>query len=722
MTTSTLPLTDDPADSTEPKNGQFQQQIPIEATEAREFPIADTFEPPLQERRLVINTPLEATWQRWLYVTVALLVAVVQHAFSHTYWAPGHYGNNQNAYLVGGKMLATTGTTGFQPKSPWEFVGWMWNMADGASTAPGGGWMYPKYPAGLPLLNAIVYKISYSVGGMDSAVYWTHKISPLCTTAATLGIFFITRLIAGSFAGVLGMISFATLSVVLVLMNNPYSHAADMGFVTWGIYALLKWWQRGGWWRGSIAGFLLGYAATIRYTEGLLVLPLIAAVLCSVRWTKLRSWMRVSIPIIAWGLPLFVLVVFNYFTVGSFTGYDSTNESTGFTLTEMARKWRWGVDQFYNTGLYILMPLTIGGLLMGFKWNWRVALVLTLWYVPSTLLYLSYYWGMNLPVWGFLRFFSSVFPAGVIAAMWMLHQAASAGTTIAPLTRRRAMLTGLVVTGVSVLTLAIAWAAFKPNGQFETRAETSVVLITLAAAIVAAAVCNVGRGGTAMAAIAMGVLVAFPAAINVDVSDAPLERDHTIATNLNFAGQQIRRVAPDGSLVFANGQKVGNFLQFAGNYELYGTDYIMGGRPVPMIRGGPASDNPNPIQPARVKFVSKVYEKYDDKARVTEATRISVEAIHAGRRVFIVKEVDSAGALIAEMNRGGQVKAVEAASWIDPAKMSARATIALTTAGADGIARREPWRWKVFELKLADASTSAPTTAPATAPTTEPTN
>ena len=28
---------------------------------------------------------------------------------------------------------------------------------------------------------------------------------------------------------------------------------------------LILWWQKGAWWRSAIAGFLLGYALTIRY-------------------------------------------------------------------------------------------------------------------------------------------------------------------------------------------------------------------------------------------------------------------------------------------------------------------------------------------------------------------------------------------------------------------------------------------------------------------------
>ncbi|MDW8263009.1 MAG: glycosyltransferase family 39 protein, partial [Phycisphaerales bacterium] len=383
----------------------------------------------LQERRLTIAAPAESPGKRLLFLLIAIGLVGLHLSFSHAYWAPAHYGNNQNAYLVAGKLLATRGTSGFEPQTPWEFVGWMWNMADGASAAPGGGWHYPKYPLGLPVLNAIVYRLGHWLGGPETAIDWTFKVSPVCTAVAAFAVFLITRLLAGSFAGILAMISFSTLTVVLVLMNNPYSHAADVAFVCCGMYALIRWWQCGRCWWGVLAGFLLGFAATIRYTEGLLVLPILAAILGSMRWHRPVGWivaavisatativalvvyskqgtgaagvitalliaasiplivmlivmiadghgrmlLRLSVPLVAWAFPLAVLVVYNLLTIGSPTGYDSTNESTGFSLAELQRKWRWGIDQLYNTGLYILLPLSAAGMLMAFRWNWRVA-------------------------------------------------------------------------------------------------------------------------------------------------------------------------------------------------------------------------------------------------------------------------------------------------------------------------------------------------------------
>lgn len=736
----------------------------------------------LPPRLLQIETPVEPWFVRALFLLIALAICGLHVAFTHTYWAPAHWGNNQSAYLTAGKLLATTGTTGFEPSSPFQFVGWMWNMADESSTHPAGGWYYPKYPAGLPLLNAIAYTLGDWFAGPAGAVAWMLKIPPLSVTASMLAVFLITRLLAGSFAGVLAMIFFGLLTVVVVLTNNPYSHAADLAFVTWGMYALLKWWQHGGWWRGAMAGFLLGYAATIRYTEGLLVLPLIAASLTTLRWPRPRLWIaawgvsavvvvsavawyfvhaagakdatvsrlavagvlsaaalpllvmlgvmardgqlrpfiRASVPLIAWAVPIAALVSFNLLTVGSLTGYDSTNESTGFTLAELQRKWRWGIDQFYNTGLYFVLPLSLLGMLLAFRWNWKLGLWLTLWFMPSTVLYLSYYWGMNLPVWGFLRFFASVLPAGVIAAVWVMQRAAVsggvAGSAAGDSPRRLIVAVGVTVAaGVAVAAVAgwlidPAWAG--------PRYHAFVALYGIAGALVAAMCFGAGRG--AAAPVAMGALIAFPTCINVDASIGPLERDFTLATNLAHVGTQVRLVAPPGSVVFGHSQHLHNYLDFAGRYTLIGGDYLMGSRPVPGgIRGGPDGENPNPIQPARKRLVDRIYNDFDREARMNEALRIANEAFARGQRVFIVQELAGAGALRDALAKqaGGSLAFEPVARWTDPARLTPAAVGALMTT-RDQIGRREPWRWTILEIK--PAAPAGEPAAPANAPSATP--
>src|SRR5262249_52752619 len=143
------------------------------------------------------------------------------------------------------------------------------------------GWVYPKYPLGIPVLDAICIWLAPT---MRQGVTWSYLISPVCTVLAAGAVFLILRVLAGSFAAIMGLVLMATNPVSLVLANNSNSHAAALAFVTWGMLFLIWWMRHGSWWRGLIAGFLLGYAVTIRYTEGLLAMPIAVAMLTAMRY------------------------------------------------------------------------------------------------------------------------------------------------------------------------------------------------------------------------------------------------------------------------------------------------------------------------------------------------------------------------------------------------------------------------------------------------------
>ena len=150
-----------------------------------------------------------------------------------------------------------------------------------------GGDYYPKYPLGLPLLYACIFWIF----GATKAATLAFLVSPVCSILAVAGMFFLGRVMAGSFAGLMAAILLGTSELTIELSNNPNSHASCLAFIVWGIYLLVKWWQGKGSWAGSllgiVGGFLIGYAGLIRYSEGLLVLPI--AVACFSRVSG-RQW------------------------------------------------------------------------------------------------------------------------------------------------------------------------------------------------------------------------------------------------------------------------------------------------------------------------------------------------------------------------------------------------------------------------------------------------
>ena len=310
----------------------------------------------------------------WIYDLLAgLLVVGFFYASVFFYWVPAHPGVDQNGYLVGGKNLAENLTMRLKPTKPGlsmfdphQFVGRMWVGADpGMPTER----FYPKYPIGLPALVAICLW----VGGDEWGPILAYGISPLAMSLAVLATYLLVRQLASPFWALCGMVVFASSPVVMGLTNNPNSHATAVCFAAWGMYLLLRWWKRGGTWRAIGAGFLLGCTCTIRYSEGLLLIPLLIVI--ALNW---RRWLEGLWALGAWTAPIGLLVWYNLASMGRITGYDGTNESSGFALQYALDNWDAAIRQLGSIALYCIFPFSVIGLGVpcsgetgGWVWCWR---------------------------------------------------------------------------------------------------------------------------------------------------------------------------------------------------------------------------------------------------------------------------------------------------------------------------------------------------------------
>ena len=423
-----------------------------------------------------LNDP-EPFWKRSLYLLIACTFAGGFFFVLFSYWAPApcRPGIDENGYLVGGRNFAVHGTSGFKPSDDYQFVGAMWVRTKAEKREPGfskpaflkrwltvqtkEGWYYPKYPIGTSVLDAIGIWLGGTAYGREGAFL----VSPVCAALAVLGMFFLTRAVAGSFYGLLAMIVLGTGQTMLDYSMKPNSHAPSVFLVVWGMYLIIRWWQTGRWWHGLAGGFLLGCAVTVRYTEALLLFPLFPldqvlrdtdlsakhphwwqfvkivrllpigplgiAVILSLRWKSLRSYFHAAIPVVAWAVPVGGLLAFNWFAMGQLTGYDATNESQGFSTKEFLIKWDFTIQQLHLFGMFLILPLGVAGLIFIFRRSIRLGLLLTLWFLPGALLYNAYYWGNHIPGGAFLRFFLTLFPPLIVAAMWLMRSA-TVGATI----------------------------------------------------------------------------------------------------------------------------------------------------------------------------------------------------------------------------------------------------------------------------------------------------
>src|SRR5206468_238613 len=152
--------------------------------------------------------------------------------------------------------------------------------------------------------------------------------------------------------------------------------------------------------------------------------PIAVASICAVRWTSWRSYLRAAVPAIGWLAPVGAMLIYNKFTLGDWTGYDSTNESEfgkAFTLEKFKETWELTLRIFYDQGLFFVLPFGVAGLGMLFRRNWKLGLLMLAWLLPGTALYTSYYWSPDRGV-AFARFFLTFFPAILVGfAIWIRY-------------------------------------------------------------------------------------------------------------------------------------------------------------------------------------------------------------------------------------------------------------------------------------------------------------
>lgn len=502
----------------------------------------------------------------WAVVVLFLLSSFF--LFSSQFRVAAHPGTDQNAYLVGARNFAAHTSTGFKPSDPYLFVGRMW-----VSTSD--GWYYPKYPFGFPLIAAMVLKICGA-----EAVY---LINPVLMTGALLGVFLLGRTVAGSFAGMLAMLIFATSPLALALTNNPNSHASALFFVTWGMYLLIRWWQHGSFWRAALAGVLLGYAGTIRHSEVLLTIPLLAVTAFNLQPSRGRSWGQAGTLLACFVFPLFLCIVTSYTATGTLNSYSLTHEDRAFTLDSFQRNWAGMVRNLANQGMFLTLSIGVLGLMLLTGRSGRLALVLALWCVLPVLLYMSYYWAPETAGMGNLRFVLTALPPLAVTGGWCLTRAIAAPTKGNRFGR-------WCVAPLSALLLVIAGGAYAIHGAWNM-----------------------------------------------------LESERRNAQAVEKAARAVMEHLPAGSVVLAP-REVCHHLQFVGDYTLYCTDDLDPHYIRSLANVDP--DQPNGLQPQRAVEQYRLFrEPYKTEAEFHKnlpgdlaklARKLAAGAIGEGKRVGLV--------------------------------------------------------------------------------------
>jgi len=542
----------------------------------------------------------ETTLDRRLYTALAVLLTIGFFRINSIYWVAAHPGVDQNGYLVGGRMLAENLTMRLVPTrpgtastefDPHQFVGRMWVGTDFGTPRER---YYPKYPIGLPALVAALLWIGGQRWG-PLVAYW---INPVTMSLAVLGTFLLLRLFVRSFWALCGAVVFAFSPVISGCTTNPNSHATATCAVTWGMYLLLKWWQGHGAsqdpqgrtdqptrsampWPVFGAGVLLGCAATIRYTEGLLILPLLTVVLLKFQPRWWRSWTESAWALFGWLIPVALLVSYNLASMGRLTGYDTTNESIGFSLQYAQDNWETMIRQLGSVALYLVFPFSLIGLLAMLSRSWRLGLIMIMWILPCLIVYTCYYWAPD-PVpaqqtmyIGYMRFFTTILPALLLCAGWLFDQ-----TT-------RWLQTNL------------------PGNRAAGLARASFIgVMTIAAAV-----------------------HAHNSALNA-------ESDQYARLMLRFNADEVLAAAPAGSVIFTQDNGLLHHLHFVRDYRLYSGETFNKWFIDNLPRMDP--DEPQGWDPGRRDSLYRRLKDHTQAQLDEQQRRLISEALDSGRRVFVV--------------------------------------------------------------------------------------
>ncbi len=518
--------------------------------------------------------------EKRVYDLLALVIILAFGVTVSAFLVPAHGGVDQNGYLYGGRVLLEHGAAGLQTHDPYQFVGRMWVGFDLGGDAER---YYPKYPIGLPVL----FGLAQWIGGAHLA-YW---INPIAMTLGLVAVYGLVRMVAGSAIALIATAVTMTSPATVLLATNPNSHATALACSAGGMAVLLAWSRRVGgppsddpspgarraWALALIGGLLCGCAVTIRYTEGLLLLPIALIVLLSMRWRDWRGYAQAAVIALGWALPVGGLLAYNHAAFGSLTGYDPTNESVGFSLEYFRANWTTMLDNLHGSGLVLFFPLALAGLIVLLWQHWRLGLIMLAWAVPGVLAYTAYYWAPDGTHIGYLRFFLTLLPPLAVAFSALL---AHLFTMPAPEGRR------------------------SHRGAWQLAA-----------------------GALALLTIGMNLSSAVPQlALDQVRRYALLERANAIAA-----------VAPPDAVIFSNDQHLLHHIQFTHGYRCYTLD-LFDRRSLQRFASA-RMDEPQGLQPQRRAALAERAEGMSQKELSAERVGVIRDALEEGRAVFVVERL-----------------------------------------------------------------------------------
>ena len=369
-------------------------------------------------------------WRTSIPTVLAVCLAAVHFGFLLVHFEPAISTPDANGYFAQGRLIATEQRTWFATESALQYVPPHWLQPDGER-------YFSKYPPGLPVIAAVVFRLF----GPEAALL----VNPVMASLSLLGLYLICRMWIGDTWGLLAVLLMAVNPAANEQALWAFAHTAVAFFVIWGVYFLARWARTYSLPCAFGAGVCLGTIPTIRYAEALFGLAFGVFVLLSVRRGR-RTWLSFIAGIVGTAIPIGALCARNHSAFGGFwkTGYSLTNEHTGFAWTYFAHHAVPYLQRLLSEGGGLLFGLGVVGIavLCSRRDTWKRGVLLVGLVVPTTALYMSYYWA---PDGASMRFLVPTLFVYPIAAVWLLK--------MLTVNQHRAALVGSVV----LLLVTIAW-------------------------------------------------------------------------------------------------------------------------------------------------------------------------------------------------------------------------------------------------------------------------
>ena len=367
--------------------------------------------------------------RRWFWLP-AIVVTVLHFVFLTLFFAPAISMPDANAYFAQARWIATEHRTWFTAESPAQYIPPHWLKTDDNR-------YFSKYPPGLPLIAAGVFRAL----GPEAALL----VNPVMASLSLLALTLVCR----QWMGVGWSLLAGGLMAVNPAANQQalwaFAHTAVGFFLVWGVFLAARWASSRSAWHALVAGFCVGVIPTIRYAEAAFAFGFAGFVVFQLREDR-RFWRSALAGIVGAAFPMIALAVRNHLAFGGFwrTGYAMTGEQTGFGLGFLLEHAPSYLERLLSEGAGPLFGLAVVGIavLCARKETRAHGTFLAVLIIPTTLLYMSYYFPVDRAAMRFLVPTLFIYPIAGVWTLRLLHDAFPRAATIG---------------AIALLAITVAW-------------------------------------------------------------------------------------------------------------------------------------------------------------------------------------------------------------------------------------------------------------------------